>query len=576
MRRIRVLLSTAMMGLSAICPCGPGLTHYVAAGNTGAIAPYTNRATAAAVLQDAVDVAAPGALILVDDGVYDTGGRVISGPTGNRVAITNPVTVRSLNGPERTMIVGGGSLVSNPVRCVCLASNAVLSGFTLTNGHTAAAGDAFSDMSGGGAWCGPDVIISNCHFIGNVAYLHGGAAYGGSLRSCRLTGNRAEAGSGGGAYGSTLCNGAVYWNSAHTGGGLSGGTAIHCTVVGNVAFDMLLPHVGVEEGRGGGTLNSVLANDIVYFNAATLDPNVAGGSGSTSNTCTTPDPGGIGNITADPLLARNFYPTPDSPCIDAAAAPGPARDARGIVRPIDGNHDGVARPDMGAFEYRPFRSSDVDNDGVSDIACYHPPTGTWFAFGSVAGFWQTQFGFAGTYPVTGEFDGDGLTDIGCYNPSAGQWYLYQSADGFKSTQFGFRGTLPVAADFDRDGLTDIGCYDPPSGRWYVFQSTAGFMSTQFGFAGTWPVTGDFDDDGAADIGCYDPGTGRWYFFTSGGGFSTTQFGFAGTFPATGDYDGDGRSDIACYHPPTGQWYMFRSLAGFGGTQFGFPGTLPVH
>jgi hypothetical protein len=68
---------------------------------------------------------------------------------------------------------------------------AALVGFTVTNGHIWA--DSGNDSYGGGIFCEPSAILSNCVLTGNSADRGGGGAYGGTLYNCTLIGNDANA-----------------------------------------------------------------------------------------------------------------------------------------------------------------------------------------------------------------------------------------------------------------------------------------------------------------------------------------------------------------------------------------------
>jgi hypothetical protein len=178
-------------------------TRYVNVSNASPVSPYTSWATAATKIQDAVDVALDGDLILVTNGVYETGAvaMYVSGNvSSNRVALTKPVTVRSVNGPLVTTIAGyqvpGTTNGDSGIRCVYLAHGAVLAGFTLTNGATQVAVEFDFDeaqRAGGGVWCeSPSAVVSNCVLTGNSAAYKGGGACGGTLNNCTLSGNSAN------------------------------------------------------------------------------------------------------------------------------------------------------------------------------------------------------------------------------------------------------------------------------------------------------------------------------------------------------------------------------------------------
>jgi PKD repeat protein len=323
-------------------------TRYVRAGNGSASAPYTNWTTAAAAMQDAVNVCAvPGSLVLVTNGLYDTGGLAFADGLTNRVAITNAAVVRSVNGPAVTHIKGSGPAGSaTAARCAYLGTKARLCGFTLSDGHTAGL-----MPTGGGAWCAPGAIVSNCVIRGNRSVSHGGGVYGGSLERCEIARNTADGNYGGGVYASILQNCLVWSNVAsHAAGGAYRPELYHCTVATNRAGN-----------HAGGVEQSLLWNSIVYGNKPTEYL-----QGAWSYSCANPLPTGPGNTNGSPRFvnpgAGDFRLSAGSPCIDTGtnlADRAAAVDLPGYPRVLNG------RPDMGAYEYFGPPVVDITNAPVS-------------------------------------------------------------------------------------------------------------------------------------------------------------------------------------------------------------------
>jgi len=97
---------------------------------------------------------------------------------------------------------------------------------------------------------------------------------------------------------------------------------------------------------GGGGLYADASHPIDYSDVWNNSPNNYGGSCSL----------GPHDISLDPMFinaaVHDYHSQPGSPCIDAGTNDGaPGEDIDGNHRPIDGNGDGIATADMGAYEY---------------------------------------------------------------------------------------------------------------------------------------------------------------------------------------------------------------------------------
>ena len=288
------LVRLLIAGLALLAANASATMLYVDLNCTNPVPPYADWSTAATNIQDAVDVSTNGDLILVTNGVYAIGGRTVNGylPT-NRVAMTKPVTLQSVNGSAVTVIQGSTNDF-NYVRCVYLTNNAVLVGFTLTNGATWQAGDYAHQECGGGVWCeSTSAMVSNCVLSGNSAAYAGGGAFSGTLINCSLNGNSARLfyGSsvayGGGAENSTLISCTLSNNSAaYAGGGAGYATLLNCILIlnsaddyGGGAEDCTLTNCtlnGNYSWQGGGayegTLNGcILSNNSAYYGGGSYE-----------------------------------------------------------------------------------------------------------------------------------------------------------------------------------------------------------------------------------------------------------------------------------------------------------------
>ncbi len=304
------------------------------------------------------------------------------------------------NGPGALRLAAG--MVSN---CIVTANSAYYyGGVQLTGGvlvdsliHANTAGGSGSGAGGGLGLVGPGEVI-NCVISNNNTSIYGGGVTmtGGRIRDCQIVKNRNtgtyEPVDGAGVYmsGGTLERCEVRDNIASAfqrGGGIfmSGGTVlnslvvsngclfqgggifmtnstarvIHTTVTGNRTG--LRGH-GIYQASGAVSNSLVIGNGGAYYGRR--GENVTTVGGTISYSASTPLLPGANNIAIEPAFANasggDYRLLPGSPCIDAAAAiPDITQALGGTARALDGNGDGSALPDMGAFELAP----------VSSLAC---------------------------------------------------------------------------------------------------------------------------------------------------------------------------------------------------------------
>jgi len=381
---------------------------------------------AANSIQQALDAASRGDVVFVGEGQYASGRRFLSGEqTMNRIVIDRPVTVVGAGNPLKTVIHGEWDGALNAVRCASISGGGRLSNVTLTDGY-AAAFVSVDDGDGGGARL-RDGVLSGCRVVGNMAAGQGGgvsargesrvvdsviagnqAAGGGGLylaeavaRSCVVEDNTADLGGGvllqdgrlersivrrnmagfdgGGVFapvsaGASIVNCVVAWNESNgVGGGISAAeicTIEHCTIADNRA---VIGSGGVVSyGPGVSASRSILfGNELLEG----MDPQFEGVDLVVEG-CLLPydHPG---NIAGNPFFRGpdDYHLEAGSPGIDAL--PGPRRlsvtaafepveeDIEGVPRPLDGNADGQAEPDTGAFEFL-NPGADSDGDGLLD------------------------------------------------------------------------------------------------------------------------------------------------------------------------------------------------------------------
>ncbi len=349
---MRTMLRSGLLSLTALILLG--------------LIPHTARAATINVpadqptIQAAINAASNGDTVLVAPGTYHE----------NINFMGKAITVTSSGGPSVTTINGGavGSVVSIDTS---EGTNSVLSGFTIRNGS--------APFGAGITLLGTSPTILGNIFDGNAQGAGGyGAGVGGNGASPKIENN---------LFKNNTCD-EQYLSGVVSFINTSSPIIANNIFVNNPcrAIDMTLPqgsapvvinnvmvenYTGVRVDTRVSAATQIYENNIIANNTIglmtefgtsadnpTWSHNLVFGNGTDYQNSSN-QTGLNGNISADPLFvnaASNFHVQSGSPVIDAGddAAPNlPLTDFDGNSRIVDGNNDGAAIVDMGAYEFFP-------------------------------------------------------------------------------------------------------------------------------------------------------------------------------------------------------------------------------
>jgi len=383
------------------------------------------------------------------------------------------------------------------------ASNATLDGFHVTGGNANNENGSYDwPQDCGGGMCNTSVsglVVVNCNFYDNYAYVDGGCVFNGSatgitFQNCIFQNSECSDGGGGG-----MCN---QWSSQVAvreclfdnnvsgigcGGGMftlssSNDTVVNSYFVGNraaVGGAMAAESTGIllvtncttyqntsTWGQGGalgvrGTGTGTVTNCIFWGDSS---PEVTLATGGITYSDIQGGFAGTGNINLEPLFADvagfNFRLQTGSPCIDTGTATGaPFRDNSNFPRPNDipgVGSDGInAGFDMGAFEY--YAGSEGEGEGGGEGEGAAEGEGEGQGEGEACGTWDDCVTACAGAPNT-DTDHDGLTacveDCLCTDDGTADTDDDGMPDPFE-LQNGLDPTVDDAAeDTDQDGITN--------------------------------------------------------------------------------------------------------------------------
>jgi hypothetical protein len=279
-------------------------------------------------------------------------------------------------------------------------------------------------IGGAGVWLGPDAVMSDCvvtlnsglsfsgggvtgsgtavrcRIINNTADEGGGVHGPGRYLDCVISGNRADAGGGvsgsGGVFRNCIISGNTAGFAGDIGGGVYGaGMFAGCLIRGNSAFissavhatgPVTLVNCTVLDHPGSPKRPSLsggltITNSIVWGAGMGEASQVSGGAAVDHSIVRywTGTLGGAGNSGDDPMLTAEGRPTAGSPAVDTGSNGGVPlgleRDLDGLCRVADGDANGTAVVDRGAYELQTCPANCDCSTGspllnVADFLCF--------------------------------------------------------------------------------------------------------------------------------------------------------------------------------------------------------------